>query len=153
MVKLGVSPSFHINHLWYYGEALEDHIIGQERTDEILPLKAAENNSLIFSLHADQPMFESDPLSLLHTSVNRKTRDGKIVGKSNKISVEQGLKSLTINAAWQIKMENKIGSIKPGKYADFVIIDQNPMMVDPDKIKDIHVLQTIVNGNIIYNKD
>ena len=153
MVKLGVSPSFHINHLWYYGEALEDHIIGQERTDKILPLKAAENNSLIFSLHADQPMFESDPLSLLHTAVNRKTRDGKIVGKSNKISVEQGLKSLTINAAWQIKMENKIGSIKPGKYADFVIINQNPMMVDPDKIKDIHVLQTIVNGNIIYKKN
>ena len=98
-------------------------------------------------------MFESNPLSLLHTAVNRKTRDGKIVGKSNKISVEQGLKSLTINAAWQIKMENKIGSIKPGKYADFVIIDQNPMMVDPEKIKDIHVLQTIVSGNIIYKKD
>jgi predicted amidohydrolase YtcJ len=98
-------------------------------------------------------MFESDPLSLLHTAVNRETRAGKIVGKSNKISVEQGLKSLTINAAWQIKMENKIGSIKPGKYADFVVIDQNPMMVDHDKIKDIHVLQTIVNGNIIYKKD
>ena len=98
-------------------------------------------------------MFGSDPLSLLHTAVNRKTRDGKIVGKSNKISVEQGLKSLTINAAWQIKMENKIGSIKPGKYADFVVIDQNPIMVDPDKIKDIHVLQTIVNGNTIYKKD
>ena len=153
MVKLGVSPSFHINHLWYYGEALENHIIGRERTDKILPLKAAENNSLIFSLHADQPMFESDPLSLLHTAVNRKTRYGNLFGKSNKIGVEQGLKSLTINAAWQIKTENKIGSIKPGKYADFVILDQNPMMVDPEKIKDIHVLQTIVNGNIVYKKD
>jgi len=153
MAKLGVSPSFHINHLWYYGEALENHIIGRERTDKILPLKVAENNSLIFSLHADQPMFESNPLSLLHTAVNRKTRDGNLFGKSNKISVEQGLKSLTINAAWQIKMENKIGSIKPGKYADFVIIDQNPLVVDPEKIKDIHVLQTIVNGNIIYKKD
>jgi len=153
MVKLGVSPSFHINHLWYYGEALENHIIGRERTDKILPLKAAENNSLIFSLHADQPMFESDPLSLLHTAVNRKTRYGNLFGKSNKIGVEQGLKSLTINAAWQIKMENKIGSIKPGKYADFVILDQNPMVVDPEKIKDIHVLQTIVNGNIVYKKD
>jgi predicted amidohydrolase YtcJ len=153
MAKLGVSPSFHINHLWYYGDALEDHIIGRERTDKILPLKVAANNSLIFSLHADQPMFESDPLSLLHTAVNRKTRDGERVGKSNKISVEQGLKSLTINAAWQIKMENRIGSIKPGKYADFVILDQNPMLVDPEKIKDINVLQTIVNGNTIYKKN
>ena len=153
MATLGVSPSFHINHLWYYGEALENHIIGRERTEEVLPLKEAENNSLIFSLHADQPMFESNPLSLLHTAVNRKTRDGKIIGQSNKISVEQALKSLTINAAWQIDMETKIGSIKPGKYADFVILDQNPMMVDPKKIRDISVLQTIVSGNIIYKKD
>ncbi len=153
MSKLGVSPSFHINHLWYYGEALEDHIIGRERTNKILPLKVAENNSLIFSLHADQPMFESKPLSLLHTAVNRKTRDGKIIGQSNKISVVQGVKSLTINAAWQIKMETKIGSIKPGKYADFVILDQNPMMVDPEKIRDISILQTIVSGNIIYKND
>jgi predicted amidohydrolase YtcJ len=153
MAELGVSPSFHINHLWYYGEALENHIIGQERTGRILPLKAAENNSLIFSLHADQPMFKSRPLSLLHTAVNRRTRDGKTINTKNKISVMSGLKALTINAAWQIKMENKIGSIKPGKYADFVIIDQNPMMVDPEKIKDIHVLQTIVNGNTVYKKD
>ena len=153
MAKLGVSPSFHINHLWYYGEALENHIIGPERTDKILPLKAAENNSLIFSLHADQPMFESDPLSLLHTAVNRTTRNGKVIGQSNKIAVERGLKSLTINAAWQIKMENKIGSIKPGKYADFVILDQNPMIVDSKKIKNIRVLQTIVGGNIIYNNN
>jgi len=153
MATLGVSPSFHINHLWYYGEALEDHIIGRERAEKVLPLKTAENHSLVFSLHADQPMFESNPLSLLHTAVNRKTRDGKLIGQSNKISVEQGLKSLTINAAWQIDMETKIGSIKPGKYADFVIIDQNPMMVDPEKIRDISVLQTIVSGNIIYKKD
>ena len=98
-------------------------------------------------------MFESNPLILLHKAVNRKTRDGKIIGQSNKISVEQGLKSLTINAAWQINMETKIGSIKPGKYADFVVLDQNPMMVDPEKIRDISILQTIVSGNIIYNKD
>ena len=50
-------------------------------------------------------------------------------------------------------MENKIGSIKPGKYADFVITDQNPMIVDPEKIKDINVLQTIVSGNTIYIKN
>jgi predicted amidohydrolase YtcJ len=98
-------------------------------------------------------MFKSKPLSLLHTAVNRRTRDGKTINTKNKISVMSGLKALTINAAWQIKMENKIGSIKPGKYADFVIIDQNPMMVDPEKIKDIHVLQTIVNGNTVYKKD
>ena len=152
MAKLGVNPSFHINHLWYYGEALENHIIGKKRTEQILPLKKAENSSIKYSLHADQPMFKSKPLSLLHTAVNRKTRDGKLINKKNKISVMSGLKALTINAAWQIKMENKIGSIKVGKYADFVILDQNPLSINSEKIKDIQVLQTILNGNTIYKK-
>ncbi len=152
MANLGVLPSFHINHLWYYGEALENHIIGKKRTEQILPLKKAENASLKYSLHADQPMFKSKPLSLLHTAVNRRTRDGRIINTKNKISVMSGLKALTINAAWQIKMEDKIGSIAPGKYADFVIIDQNPLTIDSTKIKDIQVLQTIVNGNTIYKK-
>jgi hypothetical protein len=150
MAKLGVSPSFHINHLWYYGEALENHIIGKEWTEKILPLKKAEQADLKFSLHADQPMFKSKPLSLIHTAVNRKTRDGKTVGPANSISILDALKAMTIHAAWQIKMENKIGSITPGKYADFVILDQNPLIVAPEALKDIQVLRTIVNGNVVF---
>ncbi|MBC8312418.1 MAG: amidohydrolase [Candidatus Marinimicrobia bacterium] len=150
MAELNVHPSFHINHLYYYGEALSESIIGADRTRGILPTKTAENNSLVYTLHADQPMFESKPLSLIHTAVNRKTRDGKSVGAFQKVSVKSALKSLTINAAWQIKMDDKIGSIKVGKYADFVILAENPLKVSKDKIKDIQILETIVNGNTIY---
>jgi predicted amidohydrolase YtcJ len=57
---------------------------------------------------------------------------------------------LTINAAWQIKMEKKIGSIKKGKYADLVILDQNPLSVPTSELRNIQVMQTIVNGNTIY---
>ncbi|HIN39280.1 MAG TPA: hypothetical protein EYM84_03305, partial [Flavobacteriales bacterium] len=150
MAELNIHPSFHINHLYYYGEALASKIIGEERAHQMLPIKMADEHSLIYSIHADQPMFPSEPLSLLHSAVNRKTKEGKVMGGHNAISVEQGLKALTINAAWQLKMENKIGSIKKGKYADLVILDQNPMSVPIAELRNIKIMQTIVNGNTAF---
>ena len=152
MAELNIHPSFHINHLYYYGEALEENIIGRERANQILPVKNADDMGLIYSLHADQPMFPSEPMSLLHTAVNRKTTGDDLLGSHNAISVEQGLKALTINAAWQIKMENKLGSIKEGKYADLVILDRNPLTLPSVEIRNINVLQTIVNGNTVFER-
>jgi len=151
MRKLNIHPSFHINHLYYYGKALRDEIIGSDRTDDMLPIQWAEENDLVYSLHADQPMFPSEPFSLLHTAVNRKTKEGIEIGAHHAISVEQGLKALTINAAWQIKMEEKIGSIKVGKYADFVVVDKNPLLIAKEELRNIKVLQTIVNGQTVYS--
>ena len=153
MADLGLSPSFHINHLWYYGESLENDIIGKNRTKNILPIKKARDASLKYSLHADQPMFTSKPLDLIHTSVNRKTRFGKPIGIENKISVLDAIKSVTINAAWQIKMENKIGSLTAGKFADLVVLDKNPLSEPIENLNKIQVLQTIVNGNIIFQSN
>ena len=150
MVTLNIHPSFHINHLYYYGEALAKNIIGEKRASQILPVAIAEKHFLRYSLHADQPMFESAPLHLIHTAVNRKTRDGKLIGSHNRVTVESALKAMTIHSAWQIKMDDKIGSIKVDKYADFVILAENPFEVSIEKIKDIQILETIVNGNTIF---
>lgn len=150
MAELGVYPSIHINHLWYYGDALRDEIIGTERAEKILPVQQTINRNLKPTLHADQPMFESNPLSLIHTAVNRKTRNRNPLGVENRISVLDALKTMTINGAFQIKMEDKIGSLKVGKYADFVILDKNPLTVPTETIKNIQVLETIVNGNTIF---
>jgi predicted amidohydrolase YtcJ len=152
MKNLGVHPSFHINHLWYYGQALRDEIIGEEKAQSILPIQQAIDNELITTLHADQPMFESNPFSLMHTAINRQTREGDTLGINQSISVENALKAMTINAAYQIKMEDKIGSIKKGKYADLVLLNQNPYLIDPKKIKDIQVEQTYINGLLVYEK-
>jgi hypothetical protein len=136
--------------LYYYGEALASKIIGEKRAHQMLPIKEADEHSLIYSIHADQPMFPSEPLSLLHSAVNRKTKEGMVMGGHNAISVEQGLKALTISAAWQLKMEDKIGSIKKGKYADLVILDQNPMSIPKVELRNVKVMQTIVNGNTAF---
>jgi predicted amidohydrolase YtcJ len=149
MKVLHITPSFHINHLYFYGKALKENIIGNQRANKILPLLSAQNKGVKFSLHADQPMFESNPLRLIQTAVERQTKEGDTLGFNQKISTLNAIKAMTINAAWQIHMEDKIGSLKKGKYADFVILDKNPLTTPIHQIQDIKVLKTVVNGNAV----
>lgn len=150
MASLNITPSFHINHLYYYGKALKEDIIGAERAEKILPVKSVLDKNIPISLHADQPMYESDPLSLLATAVNRQSTERDSLNYSQAISVLDALKALTIDAAWQLHLEDKIGSIKKGKYADFVVLDKNPLNTDPKKLRNIQVLKTIRAGLTLY---
>ncbi|MDD5169082.1 MAG: amidohydrolase [Syntrophales bacterium] len=152
MKRLNVTPSFHINHLYYYGSALKNDILGAERTARMLPVNSVRKNGLYYSLHADAPMYPEEPLSLLQTAVTRKTREGEIIGPHEAISVMDGLRALTVYAAWQLNMEEKIGSIEPGKYADLIILDKNPLKVAPDSLRDIRVLNTFVNGSEVWSR-
>ncbi len=147
--KLNLTPSFHINHLYYYGDALKADLLGEERADKILPIGAIASSNIKYSLHADQPMFESKPFKLIQTAVERKTVLGDTLGADQKITVLEAIKSLTINAAWQINMENKIGSLAKGKYADFIFLDKNPLEVKAKELETIKCLKTFVNGNLV----
>ena len=148
MKAVNLTPSLHINHLYYYGDALKDDLIGEKRADHILPLKSITDSELKYSIHADQPMFESNPFRLIQTAVERKTRSGNILGKTQNITVLEAIKSLTINAAWQIHMDDKIGSLEKGKYADFVVLNNNPLTIQTDKLSTIKCLKTFINGNL-----
>lgn len=147
MWKLGVSTSFHINHIYYYGEALRDEIIGRKRAEAMLPVGTSLDIGAPFSLHADQPMFESKPFHLMYTAITRKTEQGSRLGADEAIPVQEALESMTTGAAWQIHMEDHLGSITPGKYADLVVLDSNPLETPMSRFRDIQVLKTIVNGN------
>lgn len=153
MKHLGITPSFHINHLYYYGKALRDDILGAERAVKMLPVGSTGKAGIMYSLHADAPMYPEEPFSLLQTAVSRKTREGEILGSHEAIPVLDGLKALTVYAAWQINMEKKIGSIEPGKYADLIILDQNPLKVNPGSLREIRVLNTFVSGNEVWRRE
>lgn len=152
MKKLNLTPSFHINHILYYGDALKNDILGQSRSEKILPINSFVQQQQPFSLHSDQPMYQCIPLLLLNTAVNRISESGTVLGKEEKISVLEGLKALTIYAAWQFHCEDKLGSFVKNKYADMVLLDKNPLLVNPDEIKNINVLQTFVAGKSIFLK-
>ena len=149
MSKLNIHPSFHINYLYYYGSSLKQQVLGSARAGRILPLKLANDHSLKYTLHSDQPMFPGKPFSLLQTAVSRETKEGNILGEQYSISTYEALEALTVNAAWQIKMDEKIGSIKEGKYADLIILNTNPLESNTEDLKNIKVLKTFVHGNQI----
>ena len=86
----------------------------------------------------------------IHNAVNRKTYKGRVLGEDQRIGVHEALEAVTIHAAYQIFEEDKKGSITPGKYADFVVLDQNPEKADPERIKDIAVMEVIKEGKRIF---
>jgi len=150
--KLNLVPNFHINHLYYYGKALKNDIIGAECAQKILPVGEAQKRNIKYAMHADQPMFESQPFRLIQTAVERMTKEGDTLGFNQRITVLEGLKAMTYNAAWQIFMEDKLGSLTKGKYADFIVVDKNPLTISTKELQNIKVLKTFVNGNEIKFK-
>ena len=112
-VSMGVTPSYHINHLYYYGEALQHDIIGPQRAGKMLPVGSTQKVGIPFSLHADQPMYPEDPLSLMATAVTRETRDGMSIAPGEAISAMEAMKAMTVYPAWQIGMEDKLGPSNP----------------------------------------
>lgn len=150
MLMAGVYPCFFTAPLYYW-----DHIheleVGKERVENFCPLGDAAHIGLRFNLHTDSPILPVDPLVQVCLAVTRKSRVKTIWGRHQSISAWRALKAVTIDAAYLNFEENLKGSIRPGKYADFVILDQNPLSVPADEIKNIKVLTTIVGGKVIYN--
>lgn len=146
LASLRVSPSFHINHLWYYGETLNDSILGPERTAAILPIKAAFELGLRPTLHADSPMFPPEPFSLMRTAMLRRTRTGRVIGADQAIDARQALRAMTINGAYQLGAEDLIGSIEVGKQADLVVLSASPYDVAPESIDTIRSTEVYLAG-------
>ena len=86
---------------------------------------------------------------LVWCSVNRTTKEGKTLGPEQRISAYAALRAVTIDAAWQNFEERTKGSIEVGKLADFVVLAENPLSVEPARIKDIRILETIVGGESV----
>jgi len=145
-VALGVTPSFHVNHVYYYGDELRDSIIGPERAEGLMPIGSALRLGHRVSLHADSPMYPPEPFRLMRTAVTRRSRSGARVAPGQAISAEQALRAVTLDAAWQLFAERRIGSLEVGKHADFTIVDRNPLRVDPEELDGISVTGTWIGG-------
>ena len=90
------------------------------------------------------------PMMGMQGMVTRTGWNGETWGANQRISVDEALRVLTINGAYASHEEAIKGSISPGKLADFVVLADDPLTVDPDKIKDIEVVRTVTGGNTVY---
>jgi predicted amidohydrolase YtcJ len=152
MKELGMSPSFFVSHTYYWGDVHRDIFMGPQRGSNISPLKSALNRGIRFSIHLDTPVTPMRPLQAVWSAVNRQTRTGKILGPEQRIKPMEALRAVTIDAAWQEHDEKIKGSIEAGQFADLVVLSDNPLTIDPIKIKDIQVLEAIVAGKSVYKR-
>ena len=123
--------------------------IGPERAQEMVRLGDLVRAGVSFSLHSDTPMASGQPLRLMSNAVNRITTNGSVAGPAQRISAERALQAVTLDAAYSLRMEDEIGSIVPGKLANFTVLFENPLTVSPQIIKDIKVWGTVHEGRVI----
>jgi predicted amidohydrolase YtcJ len=153
MKELGISPSFFVSHTYYWGEQHRDIFMGPKRAANISPLRSAIDKGIRFSIHLDTPVTPMRPLQAVWSAVNRLTRSGDVLGPDQRITPLQALRAVTIDAAWQEHDEKIKGSIEPGKFADLIVLSDDPLTVNPVKIKDLEILETIVGGKSVYRKE
>jgi predicted amidohydrolase YtcJ len=151
-VKLGVIPSLFPMHTFYWGDWHRDHTVGPVNAENISPTGWYRMRGSIFTSHHDAPVAFPDAMRVLDATVTRRTRSGDILGPAQRVDVMTGIKAITIWSAYQYSEEATKGSIEVGKLADFVVLDQNPLKIDPEKIDEIKVINTIKEGKTIYTR-
>ncbi|MFT5136129.1 MAG: putative amidohydrolase YtcJ [Arenicella sp.] len=150
---LGIFPSLYPMHTFYWGDWHRDSVAGLARAENISPTGWLIKESMPFTIHSDAPVTFPNSMRILDSAVNRVTRTAKVLGKEHRLSPLEALKAITLWAAYQNFEETSKGSIEVGKQADFVILDQNPLSIDPMSIKSIKILNTINNGKTIFTND
>jgi predicted amidohydrolase YtcJ len=136
----------------YYVTALSDLYsrkgVGYERSQEMVRLGDATEAGIKVALHSDMPMAPASPLMLMHAAVNRNNFAGKVAGPNQRISKIEALRAVTINAAYILRLEKLYGSIEVGKYANFTILEKNPLKINNNEIKEIQILGTVLKGEL-----
>ena len=150
MKRIGMIPTFFLDHIFYWGDYHYDSVLGEERANRISPAGSALKRGMNFTLHQDPPVKMPIITLAIHNAVNRMTQSGRVLGEEQKIGVIDAIKAVTINGAYQYFEEKTKGSIEVGKVADFVILDKCPIILDKKELKTIKVLETIKDGNTIY---
>ena len=152
LVELEIFPSLFPMHTFYWGDWHVSSVLGHPRADFISPTKSVMDAGLLFTSHHDAPVATPSIFRVLDATINRVTRTGVVLGPDQRVSPYVALQSNTIWAAVQHFEDQKKGTLTEGKHADFVILNQNPLKIDPLSIKDLYVVENIKRGKSIYKK-
>jgi predicted amidohydrolase YtcJ len=151
--RLNLTVSMLLGHVYYWGRALRDEIIGLDRASTIGPTAALKSRGIRFSLHSDSPVTPVQPLRLIQTAVTRElqpdppsTTEVQVLGPDQRILVDEAIRAMTLDAAWQLFADRIAGSLEVGKYADLVELEQNPRTLPAQQIAAIPVVRTYLSG-------
>lgn len=151
MKALGVTPSFFSAHTYYWGDRHRDIFMGPERAAAMSPARWARDYGLVFSSHLDTPVVPMEPLQAVWSQVFRLSHGGDVIGEAQRIDVMSALRAVTIDAAWQVFQEDRIGSLEPGKLADMIVLSGSPLE-SPMDMRELRVERTLVGGATIFRR-
>lgn len=138
-------------HTFYWGD-WHKQLIGDSLGNRISPTRTALEKGLKLTIHTDAPVALPNLMRVVWTAVERTSRSGAVIGEEERLTPYEALQAITIWSAYQHFEEGRKGSLAPGKLADLVILDQNPLKVAPDAIKDIQVVETIKDGETVFKR-
>ena len=152
MAELGLSPSFLIGHVHYWGKAFVEDIFGLEKASKLDRTGACEDQGIRWSLHSDDPVTEMNPLRCMENAVVRNMwRSDELLAPEERVPAAAALRAMTIDAAWQCHSDHEVGSLAVGKFADFVVLAEDPLTVAPETLGEIKVLETWVGGRQVFS--
>jgi predicted amidohydrolase YtcJ len=150
MARLRITPSFFVSHTFFWGDWHREETLGVERAIRISPTRSATERGIRYTLHNDPPVVPPDMIRTLWSATTRRTRSGEVLGREQRASTHEALAGITLDAARQYGEEASKGSISAGKQADFVIVDQDPLAMDPENLLQLQVLETISRGKTVF---
>ena len=148
MASLGLCANLFANHLWYWGDQHYEMTMGPDRAIRLDACASALAAGVPLAIHSDAPVTPLAPLFTAWCAVNRVTPKGRVLGESERLTVLQALHAVTLGPAYTLRLDHEIGSIACGKRADFCVLEDDPLAVDPMALKDIRVWGTVLSGRV-----
>jgi predicted amidohydrolase YtcJ len=148
MAQLGLCANLFANHIWYWGDQHYEMTMGPDRANRLDACGSALAAGVPLAIHSDAPVTPLGPLFTAWCAVNRVTPKGRLLGEAERITVAQALRAITLGAAWTLKLDGEVGSIECGKRADFCVLEDDPLEMDPMALKDARVWGTVLSGRV-----
>ncbi len=149
--KLGVCLNMFVNHIYYWGDVHRQKTLGFTRSRRMQPLRSARALGLPVAMHCDAPVTPLGPLFSMWCAVERKTASGHVLGEHEALTIAEALELMTLGAAYTLHMDDKVGSLEVGKYADMVVLDQDLLAISGDQLLEVQVRATVLGGEVHHN--
>lgn len=145
---LGVCVNLFPNHHFYWGDQHYEMTVGPERAERMNACATALASGVPLAIHSDAPVTPLGPLFTAWCAVNRLTASGRVLGEHERIGVQDALRTITLGAAYTLRLDQEIGSIECGKHADFAVLEDDPLEAGGEALKDVRVWGTVQGGRV-----